>query len=110
MNTNTGVLQLTDSQFGDIISQNPLVLVDFWAPWCGPCVKLGPVIEQLASLYKGKAMICKLNIDDHAEISSTYFIKMLPTLLIFHQGLEVKRLVGKLPIAEIQMVLDRYLP
>lgn len=103
-------VQLADSQFEDCIAQHALVLVDCWAPWCGPCVKLSPVIDQLAVLYKGKALIAKLNIDDNSQIPAQYAIKTIPTLLIFHEGKLVERLVGNLPLDQIQLALDKYLP
>ena len=101
-------VQLADSHFEDRIAQHSLVLVDCWAPWCGPCVKLGPVIDQLAILYKEKALIAKLNIDDNAQTPAKYSIKTIPTILIFHEGKLVERLVGNVPLGQIQAVLDRY--
>lgn len=105
----TNVLQLTDSQFNDVIDKNSLVLVDFWAPWCGPCVRLSPVIEQLATAYKERVVVSKLNIDENSVAASKYAIKMIPTILIFHEGMQVERLAGNLSIDQITTLLDKYL-
>lgn len=104
------IIELTDAQFNEVISQHKLVLVDFWAPWCGPCLKLAPVIEQVAAMYKGKASIAKLNISENSQTPAKYCISTIPTMLFFHQGQQVDRLVGNVPIAQIQESLDRYLP
>jgi thioredoxin 1 len=106
---NENVLEITDDQFYGVISQNDIVLVDFWAPWCGPCIKLSPVIEELANLYKGKAVICKLNIDNNMVAHAQYGIKTIPTMIVFHEGLEVERLVGYCSMDEIQKTISRYL-
>lgn len=104
------ILQVSDSQFNEVIHSHRLILVDFWAPWCGPCLQLATVVEELASLYQGKVAIAKLNIDEHSTIPLQYGIKTIPTLLIFHCGLLVERLVGNLPMANIQSKLDKYIP
>ncbi|WP_342265112.1 thioredoxin [Cardinium endosymbiont of Philonthus spinipes] len=104
------VIEITDVQFDEAIGQHKLVLVDFWAPWCGPCLKLAPVIEQIAALYKGKVYVTKLNISENSQAPSKYFITTIPTMLFFHEGQQVDRLVGNVPISQIQASLDRYLP
>lgn len=104
------ILEITDAQFDEVISRHKLVLVDFWAPWCGPCLKLAPVIEQVAAMYKGKASIAKLNISENSQIPARYSISTIPTMLLFQQGKAVDRLVGNLPIIQIQELLDKYLP
>ncbi|WP_419241367.1 thioredoxin [Cardinium endosymbiont of Nabis limbatus] len=106
---NQNILEVTDAQFDALIRQNTLVLVDFWAPWCGPCLKLAPVIDQIAAMYTGKAAIAKLNISENSQIPARYSIATIPTMLFFHQGEAVNRLVGNLPISEIQQALDKYL-
>ena len=70
------------------------VLVDFWAPWCGPCQTAGPVIEELAKEYEGKIKVGKLNVDENPKISEKYGILSIPTVIIFKNGEEVKRQVG----------------
>ncbi|AXI24379.1 thioredoxin [Cardinium endosymbiont of Sogatella furcifera] len=104
------IIEITDAQFDEVISQHKLVLVDFWAPWCGPCLKLAPVLKEVAAMYIGKAYIAKLNISENSKTPSRYAISTIPTMLFFYQGQQVDRLVGNLPIAQIQEALDKYLP
>ncbi|CCM10532.1 Thioredoxin [Cardinium endosymbiont cEper1 of Encarsia pergandiella] len=104
------IIDITDAQFDKVISQHKLVLVDFWAPWCGPCLQLAPVIEQIATIYNGKALVVKLNISENSKTPSRYFISTIPTMLLFYEGQQVDRLVGNLPITQIQPSLDKYLP
>ncbi|MGI2299784.1 thioredoxin [Candidatus Cardinium hertigii] len=103
-------IDIIDEQFDKVISQHKLVLVDFWAPWCAPCLQLAPVIEEIAAIYKGKALVAKLNISENSQMPARYFISTIPTLLLFHKGKQVDRLVGNLPITQIQSSLDKYLP
>ncbi|WP_243018004.1 MULTISPECIES: thioredoxin [Candidatus Cardinium] len=103
------IVEITDAEFDDVINQHKLVLVDFWAPWCGPCLQLAPVIEQVAVLYKGKAFISKLNISENSQTPARYSISTIPTMLFFQNGQQVDRLVGNVPIIQIQALLDKYL-
>lgn len=82
------------------------VLVDFFAPWCGPCKMLTPEIDALAEAYQGKALVVKVNIDDLPELASTYKVMSVPTLLVIKNGQEVKRIVGFRPRKEISAALD----
>ncbi|MBX9890029.1 MAG: thiol reductase thioredoxin [Amoebophilaceae bacterium] len=102
-------LDITDADLTSLIQANDLVLVDFWAVWCGPCVRFGPVIESLADLYKERVVVCKLNIDEHSS-ATTYKVKTIPTVIIFYKGIEVKRLIGSVPLETLQEILDSYLP
>ena len=106
---NKHVLDIRDDNFYEIISQSDVVLVDFWAPWCGPCLRLAPIIKQLADIYQGKAVISKLNIDINVAMHAQYSVKTVPTMIVFHKTLEVERMLGFLPINEIQKVIDKYL-
>lgn len=96
----------SDSFQQDVLNSSQVVLVDCWAPWCGPCLQLGPTIEELAREYEGKAVVGKLNVDDAQEISREYEISGIPALLFFKGGQEVDRLVGVQPKSEIAAKLD----
>tara|TARA_R110001592_G_scaffold43005_3_gene139657 strand:- start:74566 stop:74883 length:318 start_codon:yes stop_codon:yes gene_type:complete len=88
-------LELTNDNFEELVlnSDKP-VLVDFWAEWCGPCRMVGPIVEELAKDYEGKAVIGKVNVDEHGEISSKFGIRNIPTLLVFKNGEVVDKQVG----------------
>ena len=89
---------LTGNNFGTAVLENTKpALVDFWAPWCGPCQTLGPVIAELAEEFQGRAVVAKLNVDDHQEIAARYGIKSIPTLMIFQDGEIVDQMIGNLP-------------
>ncbi|MBI4930812.1 MAG: thioredoxin [Bacteroidetes bacterium] len=91
-------LEITDANFDEVVlkSDKP-VLVDLWAEWCGPCRMVGPIVEELAKEYEGKAVIGKLNVDNNPNISVKYGIRSIPTLLFFKGGQMVDRQVGAVP-------------
>ncbi len=96
-------MDLTDMTFqSEVMNFKGPVLVDCWAPWCGPCRTVGPVIEQLASEYAGRVKITKLNVDENPQTASRYAIRSIPTMLLFRNGNLVKSLVGALPKREIE--------
>lgn len=105
----TNVVTVTDELFPNIIGQNKLVLIDFWASWCGPCMKLIPVLEQLADFYTNKAVIGKLDIDLNMFSAKQYNIKTIPTVVVFKESVEVERLSGYHALEKLQQTLDRYL-
>ena len=104
------VIELTDSTFDETVSSSEVpVLVDFWAPWCGPCKMLSPMIEELAGEYAGKAKICKVNTDDDREAAVEYAINAIPTIILFKGGEIAKKWVGMTSKKDIVSELDALL-
>jgi thioredoxin 1 len=103
-------VELTDSNFEDevIKSEHP-VLVDFWAEWCGPCRMIGPVVEEMAGEYEGKAKIGKVNVDNNPEVSVKYGIRSIPALLIFKDGEVVDQIIGAVPKTHLTKQLEAQL-
>ncbi len=99
----------TNANFADIIKAAEPVMVDFWATWCGPCRKLSPTVDEIATEYDGKAKVVKCNVDDCDEIASEYGIRNIPTLLFFKGGVVVDKLVGAVPKGNITAKLDSLL-
>ncbi|MDQ7773202.1 MAG: thioredoxin [Elusimicrobiales bacterium] len=100
-------IQITDANFDQEVVQSAVpVLVDFWAPWCGPCRMIGPVIEELAKEYAGKVKVGKLNTDENPETASKYQISAIPTILFFKGGKMVKDAVGLQPKEELKKIMD----
>ena len=91
------VTELTDATFDEAIKSSPLVVVDCWAPWCGPCRMIAPTIEALAQDYQGKVKFCKLNTDESAKVVQQLKIFSIPTLLIYSKGKQVDTIVGAVP-------------
>lgn len=101
---------LTDQNFTEeVLKSNQVVLVDFWATWCGPCRIVGPIVEQIAQEYAGKAKVGKLNVDENPITSQKYGIMSIPSLLIFKNGEVVDQLVGAQPKEVIAEHLDKAL-
>lgn len=101
------VLTLTDSNFDTEIGKATVpVLVDFWAPWCGPCIQLSPVIDEIANERAGKALVAKVNVDESPGLAGKFRVNSIPALLFFKGGQPVGQLVGRQPKAEILAKLD----
>jgi thioredoxin 1 len=90
-------VEITDSNFEEIINSDKPVLVDFWAEWCGPCKMIGPLVEELANEFEGKAIIGKVDVDTNPEVSAKFGIRSIPTLLVFKGGEIVDKQVGAVP-------------
>ena len=99
--------EATDNNFQSaILDSDQVALVDFWATWCGPCLALGPTIEELAGDYEGRAIIAKVNVDENPNTAGKYGIRSIPTMLIIKGGKVVDQMVGALPKAAIAKKLD----
>src|SRR5919197_5546786 len=100
---------LTDSNFRSETAKYPLMLVDFWAPWCGPCRMVSPIIEQLAREYSGRVAFGKLNVDENQRIAASFGIQSIPTLMIFKVGKAIDIMIGAMPKAQIEMKIKQQL-
>ncbi|NLF20295.1 MAG: thioredoxin [Clostridiaceae bacterium] len=93
----------------EVLQNNSVVLVDFWAEWCGPCRSISPLIDQLEEQYAGKVLVAKVNVDDEPAVAEEYRVSSIPTVFIFKDGIVVERLVGAHPYSEYENTLSKYL-
>lgn len=100
---------LTDSNFNSEVSKYPVMLVDFWAPWCGPCRMVAPVIDQMAREYSGRVVFGKLNVDENQVVAGSFGIQSIPTMMIFKGGKVVDVIIGAMPKAQIEMKIKQQL-
>ena len=110
MATETKTIQhVTDADFDTTINSGKPVFVDFWAPWCGPCRIIGPIIEELAPSYEGRAIITKMNVDENPVVAQKFGVTSIPTLMMFKNGKLADRMVGAAPKGALQQFIDRNL-
>lgn len=103
------VLDVTDSSFAQDVEKSDLpVLVDFWAPWCGPCRMVGPVVESLSQEFAGKVKFVKVNVDDNPDIAQKFDISGIPALLFFKGGQKIDSIVGAVPKANLQNMINKH--
>lgn len=102
--------ELSSANFdAEVLQSEVPVLVDFWAPWCGPCRMMGPIVDAMAGKYAEKLKVTKVNVDEAADIAGRYGIRSIPTLMIFKGGQQVDMVVGAVPEAELSQKLDKAL-
>lgn len=103
-------LEIIDSQFqGEVLGAPVPVLVDFWAPWCGPCRMVAPVLEEVARDYTGKIKVVKLNVDENPDAASRFGIMSIPTMILFKEGSAVEKIIGFRKKEELAGIIDRFL-
>jgi thioredoxin 1 len=101
---------LTDDKFdSEVVKSETPVLVDFWAPWCGPCVAIGPIVDQLAAEYDGKVKVMKMNIDENANVPATYGVRSIPHIALFKGGEVVDLQVGVVPKSKLVDMIEKVL-
>jgi len=101
-------LELTDENFSkEVLESKDPVLVDFWAPWCGPCRLVGPIVEELAFEYQGKIKVGKVNVDENEQTAYKYGIRSIPTLILFKNGRPVDQIIGAVPKHILKKMIDK---
>ncbi|MBN2654788.1 MAG: thioredoxin [Nitrospirae bacterium] len=105
-----GAMQVNTANWdSEVIQANELVMVDFWAVWCGPCKMIAPTVEELAKEYAGKVKVCKLDTDESPEVAGRYKIMGIPTIMFFKQGQKVDQIVGAVPKTQLKSKIDSLL-
>ena len=103
----TGPFHITDTNFDETLKTNKLVLVDFWAGWCGPCRALAPTIEELSQEYSGKVLVGKLDVDSNPKTAECFQVFSIPTIILFKNGVEIERMVGLVAKKSLEAVLQK---
>jgi thioredoxin 1 len=102
-------IQVNEANFNEVVNSDMPVVVDFWAPWCGPCKMLGPVLEELSDELEGKAKIAKLNVDENQNLAMGYKVFSIPTVLIFKNGKVIDQFVGFMPKASVMNKIQQHI-
>ncbi len=106
----TNVENINDADFEKAVLKSDLpVIVDFWAPWCGPCKMVGPVLEQIAAKYEGRAKVVKVNVDDNKQVAGSLGIQSIPTVILYKDGEVVEKVVGARPKGDFETMLNKAL-
>ena len=104
------VHEISDASFeNDVVKSETPVFVDFWAPWCGPCRAVAPIVEELASQYQGKLKVAKMNVDDSPEVAQKFMVTSIPTFILFKNGQAADRTMGAMPKGQFQRFIERNL-
>ncbi len=104
------IIVLSDSTFeSEVVNSDVPVLVDFWAPWCGPCRAVAPIVEEISSSYEGKIKVGKMNVDENQSTTMKFGIRSIPTLIMFKDGEAVDQIIGAVPKGEIERVVEKSL-
>jgi len=103
-------IEINDASFKNEVTDSAIpVLVDFWAPWCGPCKMIAPVLDEIANEYDGKVKVVKINIDENQTTPSTYGVRSIPTLILFKDGQEVEKIIGAQSKQNLKQMVDKSL-
>jgi thioredoxin 1 len=98
---------INDGNFNEEVLQSDLpVLVDFWAPWCGPCLAIAPLVEELTKEYRGRIKVAKMNVDENPQVPSSFGIRGIPTLILFKGGKAVNQIIGAVPKARLKSMIE----
>lgn len=104
------IIELSDSTFEtEVVKSDLPVLVDFWAPWCGPCRAIAPLVEEISSSYEGKIKVGRMNVDENQSTTMKFGIRSIPTIIMFKDGEAVDQIIGAVPKGEIERVVDKSL-
>jgi len=104
------IIEVSDSNFeSEVVKSDVPVLVDFWAPWCGPCKAIAPIVEEISSSYEGKIKVGKMNVDENQATTMKFGIRSIPTIIMFKDGEAVDQIIGAVPKGEIERVVEKSL-
>ena len=104
----SAVREVTDATFEtEVLKSDVPVLIDFWAPWCGPCKAIAPVVDELANTYNGRLKVVKMNVDDNQQTPSTYGVRSIPNLLLIKGGQVKDQIIGAVPKSQLQKAIDQ---